>query len=88
MHKWISGLNMWITSPLTIQRIYEQLEFSTIRKDEVFHIFLLKNDCIIVYDLGIFVKNASKPLKIGVFAVWKNTLLHERQKTNFVEFCP
>ena len=76
---------MWITSPLTIGRIYEQVGISTIRECEVFHIFLLKINCTIVYNLGFFVKNASKPLKIGVFAVWKNTLLHERKKANFVE---
>jgi len=38
IHKWITHENMWITLPLTIIKIYEHIEITTIIKDKVIHI--------------------------------------------------
>lgn len=48
---------------------------------------MLKTDCVIVYNLGKFVKNPPNPLKIEVCAVWKNTLLRKRILADFDELC-
>lgn len=48
---------------------------------------MLKKNCVIVYNLGKFVKNPPNPLKIEVCAVWKITLIGKRILANFGELC-